>query len=461
MPVAIGYARLSVADTDSTSIERQRQLIEERAHTLGHPLVAVEIDDGVSGSIPPPKRPGFGQVIEVLDRGEADVLIVASLDRLARSVLGFASLVEDLGDRGVDLVLIREAMDTSTAQGRVVLSILAALAAFEREQVGERVAAARAHLRRLGRFPGGRVPYGWRSAPSPDGPGKVLLLDPETSDHLLAAVQVLLDGGSLNKATQAMHAAGGPKWPGGNLRPVLASPALMGHATVKDVDDWRRPYRSVLDDAGEPVMAREPLLDLVTFQALQDALGARERDTPLPRSDSSWLSGAAVCAGCGRPCYDIAPVKHGRRRLQCQHNGCPRPGGMATDDAEAIVTEALSALDGVTLTEVVVTDPNEARRSELEAELDWLAETIAAASPRLRGRLLERAERIEEELDGMREATQSTVDVGNFGELWASADRTQRRTLVRLAFDSVEVGQARDPERLVLTWRLVEEDPGA
>jgi site-specific DNA recombinase len=88
-------------------------------------------------------RPGLPQALAMLARGEAQALIVLKLDRLTRSV-------RDLGEQ----------IDTRTAAGRLVLNVLASVAQWERETIGERTATAMAHKKTRGERVGA-VPYGY------------------------------------------------------------------------------------------------------------------------------------------------------------------------------------------------------------------------------------------------------------------------------------------------------------
>jgi DNA invertase Pin-like site-specific DNA recombinase len=106
------------------------------------------------------KRPILDAMLASLTRG--DMVIVYSLTRIGRSTRHLFELVEDLQRRGVDLVSITEALDTTTPTGKLMFGILAVMAQFERELLGERTKAGLAHLRDTGRKYCGDV-YGWRA----------------------------------------------------------------------------------------------------------------------------------------------------------------------------------------------------------------------------------------------------------------------------------------------------------
>ena len=124
-----GYGRISTGDQDIAP-----QVDElERAGCLRI------FTDTASGSLR--ARPQLDEVLSVLRCG--DVLIVVRLDRLGRSVRHLITIVEDLNSRGVGLVSLRAAIDTTTASARLVLHIFASLAEFERGLIIERTQAGR------------------------------------------------------------------------------------------------------------------------------------------------------------------------------------------------------------------------------------------------------------------------------------------------------------------------------
>lgn len=113
------------------------------------------LDEGWSGA--KARRPGLDAALAACRRGEVQVLAVVGLDRLARSTSHAAALFEELHALGVELVSLREAIDSRTPSGRALMQMAAVFAELERSLIVERVhagiAAAKCRGTRCGRPP--------------------------------------------------------------------------------------------------------------------------------------------------------------------------------------------------------------------------------------------------------------------------------------------------------------------
>jgi site-specific DNA recombinase len=155
---AVGYIRVSKQNERGVSLDAQAEKI--RAMACVHDAeVEIVSDDGETGKHA--NRPGLQRVLEMVRRGEVELVIVAKLDRLTRSVKDLAELLELFQKRGVWLVSVAEALDTSSAAGRLVLNIMASVSQWERETIAERTATALRHKRAQRRV-FNHEPYGYR-----------------------------------------------------------------------------------------------------------------------------------------------------------------------------------------------------------------------------------------------------------------------------------------------------------
>ncbi len=147
---AIDYVRVSTAGqaADGVSLEAQRARITAAAAAAGLELVAIHADEGLSGKRAD-NRPGLVAALEAACRAKA-VLVVYSLSRMSRSVTDTLAIVGRLDKAGAGFVSLTESIDTTTAAGRMMVTMLAAFAAFERELTAERTATALHHKRSRG-----------------------------------------------------------------------------------------------------------------------------------------------------------------------------------------------------------------------------------------------------------------------------------------------------------------------
>ena len=124
-PALIGYARVS---TDEQNLDLQHDALGSAG------CASVFEDRGISGA--QHSRPGLDAALAVLEPG--DTLVVWRLDRLGRSLVHLVCLIEDLAARGIGVRSLTESFDAGSSGGRLIFHLMAALAEFERELIGER-----------------------------------------------------------------------------------------------------------------------------------------------------------------------------------------------------------------------------------------------------------------------------------------------------------------------------------
>src|SRR6266446_5488867 len=109
-------------------------------------------------------RPGVQRLLGLVNGGKIDAVIVAKLDRLTRSVKDLCGLLELFEKRKVALISVAESLDTGSAAGRLVITIMGAVSQWEREAIGERTRDALRHKRSNGERVG-NIEFGYRSSP--------------------------------------------------------------------------------------------------------------------------------------------------------------------------------------------------------------------------------------------------------------------------------------------------------
>jgi DNA invertase Pin-like site-specific DNA recombinase len=162
---AIGYVRVSTdrQAEQGVSLEAQEAKIRAMATVQGAELFEVIVDGESAKNL---NRPGLQRLLALVDRGKVEAVIIAKLDRLTRSVKDLCSLLELFEKRSVALISVAESLDTASAAGRLVITIMAAVSQWEREAIGERTRDALRHKRTSGERVG-NIRFGFRL--SPDG----------------------------------------------------------------------------------------------------------------------------------------------------------------------------------------------------------------------------------------------------------------------------------------------------
>lgn len=118
----LGRVRLSRQSEESTSIQRQKELIEKYAQDNGHTIVGWAEDIDVSGSVSPFDAPGLGEWLRPPKQDQWDILVAWKLDRLARSSINIHKLFEWIQNNDKSLVSTSENIDLSNWVGRLVVS---------------------------------------------------------------------------------------------------------------------------------------------------------------------------------------------------------------------------------------------------------------------------------------------------------------------------------------------------
>lgn len=148
------YLRVS---TDGQTVENQRRELEAVARLNGWAVVATYEDNGISGAKGRDQRPGYDALCKAVTRREIDVVMSWSVCRLGRSLRHLVTFLGELQEKGCDLYLHVQGVDTSTAAGRALFQMLGVFSEFERAMVQERVRAGLARAvaagTRLGRPP--------------------------------------------------------------------------------------------------------------------------------------------------------------------------------------------------------------------------------------------------------------------------------------------------------------------
>ena len=160
------YTRKSTEEgleQDFNSLDAQREACEAFIASQKHEgwmTLAAQFDDGgySGGTL---ERPALQRLLDDIRGSKVDVVVVYKIDRLTRSLLDFAKIVEVFDAQGVSFVSVTQAFNTATSMGRLTLNVLLSFAQFEREVTGERIRDKIAASKKKGMWMGGYPPLGY------------------------------------------------------------------------------------------------------------------------------------------------------------------------------------------------------------------------------------------------------------------------------------------------------------
>ncbi len=227
------------------SLEAQREACQAYIASQKHEHwrgVATHYDDGgySGGSM---ERPALRQLLQDIDAGKIDTVVVYKVDRLTRSLADFAKIVERLDARQVSFVSVTQQFNTTTSMGRLTLNVLLSFAQFEREVTGERIRDKIAASKRKGMWMGGTLPAGYKVC------DRKLLIDAQEAAHVKRIFELYLELGCVAKLkdrldreglrSKARRSQGGKKSGGtaysrGALYCLLQNPVYVGKVRHRD-----------------------------------------------------------------------------------------------------------------------------------------------------------------------------------------------------------------------------------
>lgn len=179
------YTRKSTEEglqQDFNSLDAQRDSAEKYISSQageGWACLPDQYDDGgfTGGNM---ERPALQRLLADLDAGKIDCVVVYKVDRLSRSILDFARIMERFEQRRVSFVSVTQHFNTTNSMGRLTLNILLSFAQFEREIISERTRDKIAAARRRGKWMGGKPLLGYDLVVTPGG-GKLVVNDDEAA----------------------------------------------------------------------------------------------------------------------------------------------------------------------------------------------------------------------------------------------------------------------------------------
>jgi site-specific DNA recombinase len=257
-------------------------------------------------------RPALKRLLADIDKGLIDSVITYKVDRLSRSLLDFAKIMETFEKRQVAFVSVTQQFNTATSMGRLVLNVLLSFAQFEREIISERTRDKIAAARRKGKWVGGKPLLGYDVDPR----GCKLVVNEEEAvrvqaifelylkhQGLIPVVQELEKRGWLTKRWQTRkgHFRGGHRFTKTSLHHLLTNPVYLGKVKYK---------KEVHPGEHQAIIPPE------IWQQVQDLLHQQSPGTTARTESHALLKGILRCKPCGFAMTPAFASKNGGKRYR-------------------------------------------------------------------------------------------------------------------------------------------------
>ncbi|MHC4251734.1 MAG: recombinase family protein [Planctomycetota bacterium] len=224
---AAGYVRVSQerAVRNGYGLDAQEADIRRYAEYRQLRLVGLFREEGVSGY--ERERPALEKLLAAARSGEIDVAVFPSIDRAGRSVRDLIEIDAALREAGVDVVFMREGIDTSTPVGEFFRNVMASLAQLEGRIIADRLMKGRRRKAAQGGYVGGWLPYGYELV---DGRAKVVAREAAVVRRVFRWSG---EGRSLRWIAGRLDAQGAPTRKGGRWHASTVR-GILGNATYRD-----------------------------------------------------------------------------------------------------------------------------------------------------------------------------------------------------------------------------------
>ena len=322
------YVRVSTNEQakHGYSIGAQIEKLQAFCVSQGWELVETFVDEGYSAK--DLDRPKYKEMEELIKQGEIDVLLVYKLDRLTRSILDLHQILAFLEEHGCNFRSATEQYDTTTAMGKLFITLVGAIAQWERENLAERIKMGRVKKVNEGKFVGGATGYGYEYK---DG-GLVEI--PEEGAVIRIVFDMALDYTPLQIARKLNELEIKPPksatWNRDTIKNFLTNPTYAGYVMK---DDEPRIYKSPAIMSKLIPAVHEPIVSKDKFWLVQRII--RERNNNVGRAGSGhyYFTSILYCAQCGR--NYIAHKQRDKKGYRCSGqrsgNGCTN--GTCGEDA--------------------------------------------------------------------------------------------------------------------------------
>ncbi|AOH53321.1 hypothetical protein ABE28_003075 [Peribacillus muralis] len=288
------YVRVSTDEQakHGYSIASQIEKLEAYCISQGWGIIDILVDEGYSAK--DLNRPKFTFMMDQIKKGGIDVLLVYRLDRLTRSVLDLYEILKILDENNCMFKSATEVYDTTNAMGRLFITLVAAIAQWERENLAERVRLGMEKKTKLGKWKGGITPYGYKVI------NKELVINKD-EESIVKTIFELSKSSGFYTIAKTLSARGygtrkGSDWHVDTVRDIANNPIYAGYLTFNEnPKQYKKPPReqTLYEGVHERIIPRDD------FWALQDALDKRRGSGGKRETSNYYFSSILKCGRCG------------------------------------------------------------------------------------------------------------------------------------------------------------------
>lgn len=319
------YARQSINKKDSISIETQIDICKKEVND--NSSIKIYSDKGFSGKNT--ERPDFKKLMQDIRGGQIQRIVVYRLDRISRSVVDFANIIDILNEYNVDFISANEKFDTSTPIGKAMLYIVMVFAQLERETIAERIKDNYYQRGTNGVWLGGQAPFGYENIKTLYN-GKKIATIKETEDLKLVEwiyQEYMKNGVSLGQIGAQLVSEKGEMWNNIKLSRILHNPVyVMADADIynyflskgciieSDISEFNginglniygkrnRNQNKYNNITGHHVVVgiHKGVIPSMLWLQVQQKLSSNVQIKNSGKGKHTWLTGLVKCGYCGR-----------------------------------------------------------------------------------------------------------------------------------------------------------------
>ncbi|WML38665.1 recombinase family protein [Neobacillus sp. OS1-2] len=457
---AVDYDRVSTDEQfkHGYSIDSQKESNKKFIESQSWTHTDTYVDDASAKNL---NRDDMQRLISDAKQRKFDVVVFYKLDRLVRSVSDLDKLLKIFDANNIGIRSVTEPFDTTTAMGRFLITLVAAIAQWERETISERVSVNMEKKARMGKWPGGQPPYGYKVV------DKELAIDPEQGNVVKKIFDMLKSYGfytvARNLTNFRYHTINGEPWHVDTVRGIANNPVYAGYLRYnKNRKDSKKPPRE--QKLYEGIQPR--IIPQSEFWELQDILDKRRGTGGKRETSNYYFSSILKCARCG---HSMSGHKSaGRKTYRCSGKKAGKKCTSHIILEENLLKTVLIELDelfNAVKGKTEVTDVSQIKITQLDQELKSIQKLIKKQKAMFEADIIEIDELIEK-TESLRESEKKLMSElkkykrsgpsrteeihyisENFESLWEYADDFERKQLITTLFTQIVIDTKEEYKR--------------